>query len=419
MEFPMARPATGEIGVVQYRARRRIECAGPRPKLLKAVGGCMAAFLVLVSCEDPGAVGASIQPGGPWETCDLDLAFLRSGGVARDGIPALTDPEFVSADPQDENSYLEAEDRVVGILVNGEPLAIPHNTLWWHEIVNLNRGEVQLAVTYCPLTGSSLVFDRSVVGGDEFGVSGLLWQNNLLMYNRRTNESLWPQMVGQARCGPQTGLILPRFPAIEMTWEGWRTLYPDTKVVSSSADVRKSWGVYPYGNYESLSNNDFLFPDAMPCPAGTLSPVSSPDGVLRDTPLCPDTRRPAKERVLGIPDLAGGGIAFPFGALADAGTLVAVHVEVEGERLVVFWRGDFQGAAAYRAAVDGRELSFSVKDGVIVDEETRTIWSLKGDGSGGGMDGAQLDSVTQAFVAFWGAWSAFHPFTDLWSGAGA
>ncbi len=380
-----------------------------------------AAFLVLAGCADPGTMDPSVQPGGPWEICDLDLAFLRDGGVARDGIPALTDPGFVSAFPQLENAYLDAEDRVIGIVVDGEPLAIPHNTLWWHEIVNLNRGGIQLAVTYCPLTGSSMVFDRSALGGDEFGVSGLLWQNNLIMYNRREDESLWPQMAGQARCGPQTGLALPRFPGFEMTWRGWRELYPSTKVVSSEADLRKSWGVYPYGDYESLSNHDFLFPDAMPCPSGAPGSLSSPssEGVFRDQLPCPDNRRPTKERVLGIPDPAQGGIAFPFGVLEEAGAILAIHAELEGERLVVFWSTSSQGAAAFRASVVGQDLTFFVEDGIILDRETGTAWDLLGRGSGGGLDGAQLEPVTEAFVAFWGAWIAFRPFTDLWLGAGA
>lgn len=137
---------------------------------------------------------------------------------------------------------------MVGLILDGEPLAVPHNVLWWHEIVNLNRGGKQLAVTYCPLTGSSIVFDRASVEGDEFGVSGLLWQNNLIMYNRRTTESLWPQMLGQARCGPATGQSLDPYPAIEMTWEGWKKIHPNTGVVSASESLGRDRRIYPYGD---------------------------------------------------------------------------------------------------------------------------------------------------------------------------
>jgi hypothetical protein len=378
--------------------------------------------VALAGCAEPGSTDplgdGGDSPDGSFAGCNLDLTFLRDGGVGRDGIPALTDPKFVSAAPQAENAYLGADDRVVGVVIDGEPLAIPHNTLWWHEIVNLNRGATQLAVSYCPLTGSSLVFDRSAVDGDEFGVSGLLWQNNLIMYNRRSGESLWPQMLGEARCGPQTGTVLPRYPAIEISWEGWKQLHPDTKVISSSEDPGGNWTFYPYGDYESLSNNEFLFPRAMPCPYNQVRPLSSPGGVLRDTPLCPDTRRPAKERVLGLPATGQAGIAFPFGLLTEAGDLAAVHAEVEGERMVVFWNSEYRGAAAFRASAGGQELNFVVRDGVFMDEETGTVWNMRGEGSVGALSGTRLEPVAEAFVAFWGAWTAFRPFTDLWAGGG-
>jgi hypothetical protein len=317
--------------------------------------------------------------------------------VGRDGIPALTDPLFVSASPGPDNDYVLSHNRVVGLILDGKPLAIPHNVLWWHEIVNLNRGGEQLAVTYCPLTGSSIVFDRASVDGNEFGVSGLLWQNNLIMYNRRTNESLWPQMLGQARCGPATGQSLDHYPAIEMTWEGWKKIHPNTEVVSASENLGRDWRIYPYGDYESLSHNAFLFGDAMP-------------------PR--DPRRPAKERVLGIPDPLEGGIAFPFGALEGLGDVGVVEAEVGGEPVVVFWDTELQAAAAYRPVRDGMLLTFSVRDGAILDNQTGGVWNIHGEGSGGAENGTRLEPVAEAYVAFWGAWAAFHPETELWEGDG-
>ena len=102
-------------------------------------------------------------------------------GAAKDAIPALTDPRLVPVgDP--ETDYLLGTDRVIGLEIAGEYIAVPHNILWWHEIANFN--EVSLAVTYCPLTGSSMVFDRRAAEGAELGVSGLLFKNNLVMYVR-------------------------------------------------------------------------------------------------------------------------------------------------------------------------------------------------------------------------------------------
>jgi hypothetical protein len=118
--------------------------------------------------------------------------------ATRDGIPALTDPELVTPDsPWVE--YLLPTDRVIGLEIDRQFLAVPHNILWWHEIVNFN--DLGLAVTYCPLTGSSMVFRRDVVQGAEFGVSGLLFKNNLVMFDRAAvggEDSLWPQMLAGA-----------------------------------------------------------------------------------------------------------------------------------------------------------------------------------------------------------------------------
>lgn len=116
---------------------------------------------------------------------------------------------------------------MVGFTHNGQAYAVPHNILWWHEIVNFNFEDRRLALTYCPLTGSSLLFDRAAVSGAEFGGGGFLYRNNLIMYDRRENRSLWPQMSRAARCGPATGTDLPQIPAVDMHWSGWKALHPD------------------------------------------------------------------------------------------------------------------------------------------------------------------------------------------------
>jgi hypothetical protein len=109
---------------------------------------------------------------------------LRDGlisGASKDGIPALTDPELVSVgDPNAD--YLLGTDQVIGLEITGEYVAITHDILWWHEIVNFN--DVGLAVTYCPLTWSSMVFDRGAAEEAAFRTSGLLFNNNLVMYDR-------------------------------------------------------------------------------------------------------------------------------------------------------------------------------------------------------------------------------------------
>ncbi|MEX2526238.1 MAG: DUF3179 domain-containing protein [Gemmatimonadota bacterium] len=368
----------------------------------------LLSLLILGACEsedfsDGLGLGPSEEPS---VQCVVPTAQLFDGGPGKDGIPALTDPAMVG--PQDpEAEWLEPQDRVVGLVVDGQAFAIPHAVSWWHEIVNLNVRGHTLAVTYCPLTGSSLAFDRQVVGGDEFGVSGLLYQSNLVLYNRSTRESLWSQMGRVEVCGVDPDMALPMVPVFEMTWEGWRTLHPETRVPAHLPGADQLFGLYqyPYGDYEE---SEFIF-----------FPVNNADD-----------RRPPKERVLGIPGgeralpgsspgtEAGGGesVAFPFGELDGLGPVAAVHTQARGEPVVVFWSREWQGAAAFRPVLDGEPLTFRATDATIVDEATGSEWRLDGQASSGPLAGHRLPPVAEAYVAFWFAWGAFHPESRLWTG---
>ena len=160
--------------------------------------GLIVATVGVWACGDGG-----ILPDGDLTALCEALRPELISGAARDAIPALTDPRLVGVGDPTTN-YLRGTDRVIGLEIAGEYIAVPHNILWWHEIVNFN--EVGLAVTYCPLTGSSMVFDRTAAGGAELGVSGLLFRNNLVMYDRSPSgvvETLWPQMLAGGRCGPR------------------------------------------------------------------------------------------------------------------------------------------------------------------------------------------------------------------------
>jgi len=351
----------------------------------------VAVFAFLTGCESTRVTNA---PNAALE-CTIPMELIADGGPGKDGIPALTNPRLV--DPVDPTaSYLLDHDRVIGLVVDGQAIAVPLNIGWWHEIVNLNIAEHRLAVTHCPLTGSSLVFDRGAAANATFGVSGLLYMNNLIMYDRATGESsLWPQMLRGARCGVAADQNLTSFPSVEMTWAGWRALQPNTKVVSSETGHLREYRAYPYGSYDQPENGSLLFP------------MPSVDG-----------RRPPKERVLGIPRDPDGGIALPYGELEKRGAVAAVEVTGGATRQVVFWDGASQLAAAFVASTGAEGLSFRVADGQIVDAETGSVWRGDGLSTAGPLAGTQLEPVAQAFVAYWFAWAAFYPEAALWT-AGA
>ncbi len=327
------------------------------------------------------------------EFCSIPEAFIFSGGVSRDGIPALLDPALVGV-AAPEADYLRDFDRVIGIEVGGTFIAVPHNVLWWHEIVNFDDLGVPLAVSYCPLTGSSMVFDRTSVHGSDFGVSGLLYNNNLIMFNRRNDggqESLFPQMARGARCGPLDGAPLPMYPAVEMRWDAWRALHPETLVVSGELGLGRDYQSYPYGNYEVIDNAETLF----------LNPDI-------------DSRRPPKERLLGVPRDDGFGMAFPFTALAAMGDKTVVHDDVQGTRsVVVFWSTEGESAVAFRPRAGSQELTFEVRDDAFLDVETGSEWTMAGEAISGSLVGSVLEPVADAYVAFWFAWATFHPNTGL------
>ena len=349
----------------------------------------IAGFMGVQACSSNTGPSGPNGSGVSDLSCSIPQSQILNGGPGKDGIPALNNPTFVPVGGAG-TGYLQDTDRVVGIVLESGPLALPLNIFWWHEIVNLEEGNSAISVTHCPLTGSSMAFDRAVVEGARFGVSGLLFQNNLIMYDRNTGESLWPQMLRGARCGPADGTALPMVPVIEMTWEGWRTLHPNTHVISGNTGYGRDYTSYPYGSYDNPGNSSLLF-------GGSV-----------------DDRRPPKERVLGIP-LGSGGVAFPYGALEETGPVAAVHTDLQGEPHVVLWDRDRQAAMAYRPRIDGEDLTFSVALGQIVDDQSGSVWGVDGVAIQGPMAGKRLEPISDAFVAFWFAWPTFYPDIDIWS----
>ena len=357
--------------------------------------GLALAMMAVSACG-----GGTDDVGGPGENltafCKEMLDFTAIG-AGRDAIPSLTNPAMVAADDVLAD-YLLQTDRVIGIKVGTDYLAYPHNILWWHEIVNVS--DPGLAITYCPLTGSSMVFSNAAAGGAEFGVSGLLFDNNLVMVDRTASvadESLWPQMLNGARCGPAEGQSLTMYPSIEVEWEDWVELHPDTRVLGSETGYDRNYQQYPYGSYETENN------------ALTFLPLRSLD-----------SRRPPKERVLGIPsgDEGGRATVFPFGTLRGIGELAVVHetIGLPGSEnpIVVFWDRDAAAAVAFRPQVGSQDLTFEVTNGVFVDLETESQWSIDGEALSGPLAGSTLPIVAEAYVSFWFAFSTFFPNLDLW-----
>ena len=187
-------------------------------------------------------------PNTDFEKASIDLSEIMSGGPPKDGIPSIDQPVFVSvADAVD----LTPSEPVIGLTVNGESRAYPLRVLTWHEIVNDVIGGVPVAVTYCPLCNSAIVFDRRVGGvATEFGTTGNLRNSDLVMYDRNT-ESWWQQFLGEAIVGELTGTRLTILPARLEAWQRFAARHPEGKVLVPNNPNLRSYGMNPYTGYDS------------------------------------------------------------------------------------------------------------------------------------------------------------------------
>ena len=349
----------------------------------------------------PSALDDPTADGLPEPVIDVDR--IRSGGPPPDGIPPIDDPVFMT--PEDVD-VLADDEPVVAVTVNGDSRAYPVQVLTWHEIVNDTVGGVPVAVTYCPLCNSALVFDTRV--GErvlDFGTSGSLYLSNLVMYDRQT-ESLWPQAEGEAVAGVLTGERLVRIPAGMVPWATWREANPDGLVLSRDTGHDRPYGENPYVGYDEVGTEPFLFDDES------------------------DPRLPAKERVVafGEPD---DPVAVVTSALLDEGV---IEVDVEGVGRVAALAVAGQASALDSAAIaEGRdvgttgvfvarvgeeELTLSREpDGRFVDSGTGSTWTVLGEAVAGPLTGEVLERVPSVDT-FWFTWAAFQPETRLVGGGG-
>ena len=229
-----------------------------------------------------------------WETNfelhTVPYTEIVSGGPPRDGIPPIDSPVFFVAD--DAPDYMRAQEPVIALEIGGAAKAYPLAMLIRHEIVNDVLGGVPVAVTYCPLCNTALVFDRRVGGRVlDFGTSGNLRKSDLVMWDRQT-QSWWQQITGKAIVGDLTGTRLNVIAAQLLSFSDFQDAFPEGLVLSRETGIYPSstYEVTPYAGYDPGGGQPFLF-------AGAIDP-----------------RLPSLERVLTI-EIAGQAVAYPFSGL--------------------------------------------------------------------------------------------------------
>jgi len=364
----------------------------------------LSLFLVAVSvsfftvcAKSQGSEKKKVQKLDGWKTNvakrSVKMSELVSGGPPKDGIPALNNPKFISV--ADAGSWLKAKEPVISLVIDGEARAYPLQILIWHEIINDKFKGIPVAVTFCPLCYSAVAFDRRLDGKiHNFGVSGMLRYSDMVMFDRET-ESWWQQITGEAIVGDLTGKKLKQIPAQIVGFEQFAKAFPEGKVVSKETGYSRNYGRNPYVGYDEIGKTPFLF-------------KGKTDGRIR--PM---------EKIVVV-EFDGQSTVYPH---TTTRKMRVINDEIGSHRVVIFHTDgansaldagtiseskDIGATGVFVPEVDGKKLNFSFKNGVFIDNETKSRWNVFGRAVSGQLKGKQLKRIQHGdYFAF--AWLTFRP----------
>ncbi|MEM7527635.1 MAG: DUF3179 domain-containing protein [Pseudomonadota bacterium] len=295
------------------------------------------------------------------------------GGVRKDGIPSLDNPDLM---PAGEADYLRDSDLVFGVSINGDVRAYPLRIMGWHEMFNEVIGGVPVALAYCTLCGAGILFETAVAARPApfvFGSSGFLYRSNKLMFDRETH-SLWNQFTGEPVVGPLvgSGIKLRQRPVTIEPWGAWREANPETQVLSLDTGHRRDYGsgvVYR----EYFASQDLMFPALV---TGTA---------LKQKDYIFGIRRQGVARAWPLEAFRGGRV------INDAvGDLSVVLVgEADGQTVRAYERG----ARQFESSIRG----LSARDG--------SAWEISEEALIG-PGGTRLPRVA-GHIAYWFAWDNY------------
>jgi hypothetical protein len=293
----------------------------------------------------------------------IDLNLILDGGPGKDGIPAINNPKFVSI------SEAKTKDDVLGVLVDikGKKRYYPYNILVWHEIVNDSFNGQGIVVTFCPLCGSAIVFNAHLEGERlQFGVSGKLYESNMLMYDKKT-ESLWSQSRGESVVGDYTDIKLDLVQMQLIQFSELKAKYPETQILSEKTGYSRDYSLYPYGDYEST--------ERLYCPVSVK-----------------DTRFKTK-RIMYVFNLHDKSVAFPADNLGSG----RIEKVIEGKAVAVERQG-----GEINVYVDGKilpgyyEMWFSW---ATHHQEDGIVWKVKQAQKNGYLPKRLIDAKNKTYSA--------------------
>ncbi len=342
--------------------------------------------LMMIGCEKDN-VGRNnsdqVNNAGGWL---IPQNEVFDGGPGKDGIPAIQNPDFITAS---QAAYLSDEDLVLGFVDGNDARAYPHSILDWHEIINDDINNHSVAVIYCPLTGTGIGWDRMVNNSKTiFGVSGLLYNSNIIPYDRAT-DSNWSQLLLKSVQGQHAGTPAKTYNLLETTWKTWKDLFPSTTVISTNTKHNRNYGRYPYGSYKT--DGRLIFP------------VNNIDDRIHQ-----------KERVLAVIN-EGNARVYRFENFGKG--ISIVMDEFAGNQLVIAGSNGLNLMVAFnRKLANDTFLEFEPVHNelpVILKDNEGTRWDVFGKGVEGPRAGQQLEQVIQ-MIGYWFSFAAFYPDVSIY-----
>ncbi|GAB4417548.1 MAG: DUF3179 domain-containing protein [Anaerolineales bacterium] len=303
-----------------------------------------------------------------------------------DDIPAIFASDELFLDARAGSREWPPDELVIGLAINGQARAYPIRLLSLHEIVNDVVGGQPVAVTWCPLCYTAIVFNRVVDGRElTFGVSGYLYRNNLVMYDHQTN-TFWSQALTQAIRGAQRGRFLEMLPSVLAPWREWQAQYPHTTILSAEKMGQHADAIIdPYaGYYESNSIG--------------MTSLQNPDDRLNP-----------KSLVIGL-QLGGHIRAYPLESVRKARL---INDRLGETNLLLVYDQGFETVLAYNT--DSLTFSLDTQSGFLLDDQTASRWDPKtATAIDGTLKGQTLSRLVSPLV-YWFAWADIHPDTELYS----
>lgn len=295
-----------------------------------------------------------------------------------DCIPSLENPIFETA----SESTLRDDEIVIGIDYNGVRKAYPYSR--FREVVNDFANEKPILITWCPLCGTGIAFEREIDREEvEFGVSGKLLNSDLILYDRKS-FTLWQQINGLAIVGENVGKKLTFIPADNVKWIDWKIKHPDTLVLAGGDWTSSTGQLVPY---EDVIRS-----------------------VTEAQPVKTDTQLPRHEFIMGL-EIEG---VFKAYSQENIKMLGVINDKIAGVDVVLFNEPGTDFIRTFKSEVEGEVLEFEIRDGELYDKNTGTKWSFEGIGLVGPFAGKNLETIIPV-RSFWFGWVAFHPDTDLYT----